>query len=329
MRFSRLLKNSRPMRVSQPPAKASTARIARTFGGCLCTLAFLAALQAHPAFHIDEVVVLSSMKILPYEQIARGIERELGGAETSILYMDQDPGAPSRILKMTPSVILTVGQDAFKAALPLRGSVPLVFTMVLFPREVLNHPVPGVSGIGMIPSPQCQLLILKNGFHFKHVLMFYNPDLTGFLVEYFRGEVPVGMTLTPEPVASDAALVRRLEAGLGDADAVLLVPDPTVLTEQGLKSLITSCYGSGVPLVGFSPMYLRMGAAVTLSVTEEQTARMAVALASASNVNGEQLGGVYYPLSCQIQVSRKAKSRLGFKVDTTAVRSYGDFEWGD
>ena len=304
-------------------------RLIRTLAVCLCAAALLSISENHMALRLERVAILSSMKIRPYELIAQAIQNEVKGAETSILYLDQDPEAPSRISQMTPSAILTVGQEALKAAVPLRGNAPLVFTMVLFPQEVLSHPEEGVSGIGMVPSTECQLLILKNGFHFKHLLIFYNPSVTGFMAEYFRGDSPPGMRLTLEPVTSDAELVRRLQSGLGDADAVLLIPDPTVLTEQGLRSLITSCYSSSVPLVGFSPMYLNLGAAVTLSVTEEQTARMAVALASSSEVKGERLGGVYYPLTCRIQVSRKAKTRLGLSVDEKALQPYGAFEWGD
>ena len=304
-------------------------RLLGSFGVCLCAAALLAASEPHLAFRFDRVAILSSMKIRPYELIAQAIQREVKGAETSILYLDQDPEAPSRISKMNPSAILTVGQEAFKAAIPLRGDAPLVFTMVLFPQEVLSHTEQGVSGIGMIPSPRCQLPILRNGFHFKHILIFYNPSVTGFMAEHFRDEAPPGMTLTLGPVDSDAELVRRLQAGLDDVDAVLLIPDPTVLTEQGLRSLITACYSSSVPLVGFSPMYLNLGAAVTLSVTEDQTAEMAVALASSSEVRGERMDDVYYPLTCRIQVSRKAKSRLGLGVDEKALQPYGVFEWGD
>lgn len=281
------------------------------------------------ASRLERVAILSSMRIRPYEQIAQAIEREVKGAETSTYYMDQDPEALSSISKMAPTSILTVGRQALKAAADIRGEAPLVFTMVLFPQEVLGRSEPGVSGIGMIPAPKNQLLILKNGFHFNNILVFYNPSVTGFLASYFRSATPPGMHLQLEAVSSDAELVRRLQSGLEDEDAVLLVPDPTVLTEQGLRSLITSCYASGVPLVGFSPMYLNLGAAVALSVTEEQTARMAVALAASSEVQGERLGEVYYPLRCKIQVSRKAASRLGLKVDEKAVLPYGDFKWGD
>ena len=310
---------------SEPSRRRSLAWPAGLIG--LLIAALLPAAPSRQSEPTPRVVVLSSMSIHPFERLVHTITEELGEESSTVFYLDREPTAPSRIAALAPSAILTVGQEALEAALPQRDGVPLVFTMVLFPQQILGQPQPRISGVGMIPSPRSQLLILQRGFARKKVLLFYNPPVTGFLADYFQREAPPGITVEAVPVNSDAGLVKWLQSGLRGADAVLLVPDPTLLTEQGLHALITACYGSAVPLVGFSPMYMDMGAAITLSVPEEVTARTAVALASSAEADGDVLGGVTYPSSCRVQVSRRGMRRFALSVDEAGMLPYGRLEW--
>jgi ABC-type uncharacterized transport system substrate-binding protein len=294
---------------SHPPAKASPP------------------LQAAPR---PPVLILSSLRIRPYESHADNMRQDLKGFDTTVLYLDEDPNAARQISAMAPAAIVTVGQEALKKALPLRGNSPLVYTMVLFPQEIVARPAPGVSGIAMVPSPKQQLLILGQGFHLRRLVLFYNPKVTGFLVGHYQSNTPPGLTLKAVPVASDAELLAKLPGQLEETDALLLVPDPTVLTEQGLKSLIGACYSSNIPVVGFSPMYLDIGAALSLSVPPEEIAKQAASIASARTGSpGDLLDDVFYVRSCQINLSGKAISRLGMKVDREALKPLGILLWSN
>jgi ABC-type uncharacterized transport system substrate-binding protein len=310
-------------------------------GAALCALALLlSVLVLHPhtspeaapplqAATRPPVLILSSLRIRPYESLADTMRLALKGYDTKVLYLDENPDAAQQISTMAPAAIVTVGQDALKKALPLRGSSPLVYTMVLFPHEILATPAPpGISGIAMLPSPKQQLLVLDQGFHLRRLVLFYNPKVTGPLVGHYQASTPSGMTLKAVQVASDAELLEKLPEELESADGLLLVPDPTVLTEQGLKSLIGACYSSNIPVVGFSPMYLDIGAALSLSVPAEEVARQAAAIAaSRGGIPGDLLDDVYYVKSCQIDLSGKAVTRLGMKVDREALKPLGTLLW--
>ena len=274
------------------------------------------------------VIILSSLKIGPYETLAEAMRQNFKGREVRILYLDETPGAAAQLSSLSPSAILTVGQEALRQALPHRGSTPLVFTMVLFPKDILTRESPGVSGIAMVPSPRQQLLILHEGLGIKRVTLFYNPAVTESLVDHFRSLAPNGLQVRGVPLSSDAELIAKLPAALEDTQGVLLVPDPTVLTEQGLKSLITSCYSAGLPVVGFSPLYLEMGAALTLSVSPADVARHAVSMAAARDQgSGDLLDNVFYLRSCTIQVNSKAVSNLNLKVNQGALKALGKLQW--
>jgi len=269
-------------------------------------------------------LILLSLKIKPYESLAEKLTGELDGFRTEVLSLDVDPQASRRITELSPDVVVCVGQEAFRQSMRHRDAVPIVYTMVLFPEQILADPPQDVRGVAMIPSPGRQLLVLNEGFHFRRVAVFFNPDVTGKLVSSFGRSVPKGMDWQPIPVKSDVELLRKLKQGLPDVDGVLLVPDPTVLSEQGLKALINRCYKEEVPIVGFSPMYLDLGAALSLSLNEEEIARQAVSIARKENgASADRIGNLYYPRPCEIRINSKAEERLGFSVDEKALVRFG------
>ena len=275
-------------------------------------------------------LILCSMHIRPYQELAEKMKAQLAGVQTTTLFLDRDSAAPVSIARLNPDMIFTVGQNALETALPLRGRSPLVFTMVLFPRVIGSDIPAGVAGVGMIPSPNRQLLILKNGFHMRRVRLFYNPKVTDFLAGRFSAGAPDGLEIEAVPVETDAALIASLRRGLSGADAILLIPDPSILTEQGLRALIRESYADDIPIVAFAPMYLDMGAAVSLSVSPGETARTAVSLAL-SMADGESRdgGALHYPRGCDIRISEKAVNKLALHVDTTALSKYGDVTWSE
>jgi hypothetical protein len=226
--------------------------------------------------------------------------------------------------------VVTVGQEALQSALAMRGASPLVYTMVLFPPPPAAHSARGLNGVAMIPAPRFQLQVLMRGFGLRRVAVFYNPGVTGFLVRDLQSDPGLAPGFIPVPVSSEAELLARLQDGLSGADGLLLVPDPTLLTETGLKAMVGACFARNIPLAGFSPMYLDMGAAMTISVEEGDVAKRAAALAlGTAEEAGDTLDGMLYLKSCQVQVSRKAAARLGLKVDAGGLRPFGVPLWGE
>lgn len=276
-----------------------------------------------------EALILLSFRIRPYEALAEALQGHLRGYRTRVLCLGEPPALDDAVRKGRPDVILTVGQEALRQALPHRDGTPVVYTMVLSPQGLLPAGSTGVDGVAMLPAPRSQMEVLATGFRFKRVALFYNPGATGFLADIYRQSAPEGFRLEGLPVDSEAALLRRLKEGLKGYDAVVLVPDPTLLTEQGLKALLAASYGDRVPLVGFSPLYLGLGAAVTLSVPEDEVARRAAALAKDHRDGGaEPHGGLYYPKACEVRVNRNALGRLGMKLDEAALRPFGGAKEG-
>lgn len=286
---------------------------------CLAPLATLPAKAARPP-----VVILASLRIRPYEILAKRLADGCRGHEVKVIYLDEKPDAARSMASMDPAAIVTVGQDALRKALPFRGGSPLVYTMVLSPRDLLPEPVAGVSGVAMLPSPRQELLALLKGFKIRRLALFSNPKASGLLVKDLRAMAPEGMEFTVVSVRSEREMLRALEGGLPQVDGLLLVPDATVLTEESLKKLMSASYTKKIPVFGFSPIYLDLGAAATLSVPEEDVATKAVSLAlNIANGPSDQVEDLFYLRSCVIHLNGEAERRLALKPDRSALAQFG------
>src|SRR5207245_9561241 len=80
-------------------------------------------------------------------------------------------------------------------------------------------------------------------------------------------------------VNTETDMPPALRALLSQVEALWLVPDSTVLTEDSVKFVMGTALDSNVPVIGFSSELVRRGALVGLSVSYEDVGRQAGLLA--------------------------------------------------
>jgi putative ABC transport system substrate-binding protein len=68
------------------------------------------------------------------------------------------------------------------------------------------------------------------------------------------------------PVESDKDVPQQLRALLVDVDALWLMPDPKVLTNESIGFILESALARQIPVIGFSPEFTRLGALLSMSV---------------------------------------------------------------
>lgn len=284
----------------------------------------LAAPALLPGETLPKAVILLSLRIHPYETLADELRSCLSGFETTVESLDDNPLAAKTLSSQAPDLIVTVGQEALNSALPNRDGIPLVFTMVLTPPAVQDPAAAKLKGVAMIPSPKRQLAILYNVFGMRRTVLFYDPGKSEFLATLYHAGCPAGMSCEEVPIRNEKELLDRLKKGLGGYDGIVLVPDPAILTEEGLKALVAYSYEERVPIVGFSPIYLNMGAAVTISLPEEEIARQAAVLArNGQDASGQVSGGIFYPDACEVRISARAERRVRLSVNEAALKQCG------
>ena len=87
-----------------------------------------------------------------------------------------------------------------------------------------------------------------------------------------------GLKLVDAQVDEAAGIFPALKQVLDDCDVLLALADPQVFNSQSIQNILLAAFRAKVPLVGFSPAYVRAGALLSLHVTPGQAALQAAAL---------------------------------------------------
>lgn len=120
-----------------------------------------------------------------------------------------------------------------------------------------------------------------------------------------------------ELVVSSAAqgdLFAALQAVLPDAGVLLALPDPGVFNSQTAANILTAAYRRKVPLVGFSPAYVKAGALLSLYSTPAQVgARGGEMLRHA--LAARSLASPQWPREFSVSVNQDVARSLGYVLD--------------
>jgi putative tryptophan/tyrosine transport system substrate-binding protein len=68
------------------------------------------------------------------------------------------------------------------------------------------------------------------------------------------------------PVESEKDVPQQLRTLLSDVEALWLIPDSAVLTNESIPFILESALARHIPVIGFSPELTRLGALLSMSV---------------------------------------------------------------
>lgn len=111
-----------------------------------------------------------------------------------------------------------------------------------------------------------------------------------------------------------SGLFPALQQVLADAAVLLALPDPTVFNSQTAANILMAAYRRQVPLVGFSPAYVKAGALLALYSTPTQVgARGGEVLRQA--LTGKSLPPPQWPREFAVGVNQDVARSLGLVLD--------------
>ncbi len=234
-----------------------------------------------------EVAILKSADIAAYNQAARGFKASMPSTTRFIEYDLEGDSSQGRTLarKIRASkidLVLAVGLKAAVAARLEIFDIPVIFCMVLHPAKY-DLDAQNMVGISLkIPVSQ-QLSILRTVLpHLKRIGFLYDPRKTPRLsTDATRQARKLGITVIERRVRTEKQVPKALRELLPEIEALWLIPDSTVLTEESFSFLLGMAFDQGVPVIGFHPEFVRRGALVGLSVDSGDVGRQAGRLAQA------------------------------------------------
>lgn len=132
-----------------------------------------------------------------------------------------------------------------------------------------------------------------------------------FVLEKAANERGMGLAVS---AVGPGGLFPALQAVLSDVDVLLALPDPAVFNSQTAANILTAAYRRRVPLVGFSPAYVKAGALLALYSTPTQIgARGGEMLRQA--LAGKTLPPPQWPRDFDVAVNRDVARSLGLVLD--------------
>lgn len=259
-----------------------------------------------------EVIVIGDTQLTPVTHIISGI-RETLDVPLKIY-------APSNVkdrlrgiaAKEEAKVVVALGRDALEEALRLPPSIPLIYDLVITPQTVKR---PNTTGFYMAtPVKEYVSVIRKYLPSIKRIAVVGSPDLVRTL------EGATDHQVTMHKVRNSFEIVETVKQ-LDSVDAILLLPDVTLLTAAALEEIYLFSFRRGIPILGISEKDVRQGALFALVFDPVNVGRNIGENAS-SALKGIDIGRIppSPPGKFELYLNMATADRMGIPVSADLVR---------
>jgi putative ABC transport system substrate-binding protein len=240
-----------------------------------------------------DIAILKSSDIAAYNQAIEGFK---AAGPSGAVYTEYDirgdlelgKKIARKIRASDVTMVVAVGLKAALAAKVEIVDIPIVHMMILDP---LKHQLTGanMAGTTMELPIDRQLRMLRSFLPTARRLgMLYDPSKTASrLKEMSALATAHGFQIQGSSVDSEKEVPQQLKALLSTVDALWLVPDSTVLTNESIQFILESALAQHVPVIGFSPEFTRQGAFLSFSANYNEIGRETGLLAK-QLFNGEK-----------------------------------------
>lgn len=287
-------------------------------------LIWLLCLAAVSARAVD-VMVVSSERTAGYMEALDSLVAELGKANLPVADVDLagNPGISALFARQRPKVIVTLGSEALRQALELDLRLPVL--AVLIPRSAFERIVrsaavrTNVSALYLDQPVSRQLDLIRIAFPgAQRVGVLWGEDSIAQQSAMNVAAIGRGLALIDAMAGRGRAVAGALNDVLDSAEVLLAVPDPQVFNPNTLSNVLMSTYRSRVPLVGFSPAYVRSGATLSLHTLPAQAGVRAAVMVRQFMQNGV-LPVSQYPPDFAISVNERVARSLELSLDATSL----------
>jgi len=272
------------------------------------------------------VVIVSSERSAAYQEATQALlgELERGGiASKDVLQITTAEVAKTGSL--SARLYVTLGMDA--AVMLARSELRAPVLCALLPRQsfervlresgrrvsaqfsavYLNQPLSRQLDLVRLALPQASRVGVLFGGESQSQETLLDEAAQG------RGLKLVGIHVKPEePVFSG---LKRI---LDEADLLLALADPQIYNSSSIQNILLASFRAQVPMLAFSPAYVRAGALLAVYSTPVQIGQQAGVMASAV-LQGKGLGLPQYPQDFSVSVNEHVARSLGLNLDPQAL----------
>jgi len=207
-----------------------------------------------------KICVAMSWSASSYPEFVAGFQE---GSSFSYEYIVVEQ--PDALLAQDYRLVVAIGPEAIAASRTLAPMVPVVYSMVLDPK---NLPRNKATGIGLFVSLEDQLRVIRRLFPGRTRLgVVYHPVYSsGLIQEARRLAPPHGLQIMPIAVESKPEISDALSKFTHKTvDFVWMLPDPLTADAVAIQKQIIHAKMSGLPAIGLSIHHVKTGAFMAIS----------------------------------------------------------------
>ncbi len=251
----------------------------------LTLLLWFGAAVPPPAEAGAEIAILKSSDLAAYNLAIEGFLAEAGTDNITFseydLQGDLERGRKQarRLRASDASIVMAVGIKAALAAKLEILDIPVIYCLVLDP-DKYDLRAPNLSGISLDVPLQQQLSTMRTVLpQLKRIGVLFDPAKSERYVQTASAVAKQqGLELVAHSVSSERELPPALRMLLPTVDALWLVPDTTVLSDESLPFILQESLEANRPVFGFSPEFVKRGALLSLSVNYKEIGKQAARL---------------------------------------------------
>jgi putative ABC transport system substrate-binding protein len=243
----------------------------------LVTLVMVLILPFHYASAFT-VAVIKSQNLGPYDRAVEGFKESTSNRVTEFV-LRNEPGESNEAIareigRIRPDVIFAVGVKAATFSKSTLPKYPMVYSMVINP-DKYDLSGKNVVGIPLDVPPSEQFKILKRTLPALHRIgIIYDPNISGELVSKALEEAQLlGLSIRAVEIHNRNEVPNAIRQMRGQVDAVWMVPDSTVYSEESLPFIFTYTLDEKIPFMAFSESFVDAGALLSLSPDYKEVGR--------------------------------------------------------
>ncbi|PQA78769.1 ABC transporter substrate-binding protein [Rhodoferax sp. TS-BS-61-7] len=276
-----------------------------------------------------EVLVLSSERSPSYTDASQAAVSELvrlGVRRTDIALLYVPELTPGELgATQGAKVWITLGSDALARALAREGRPPVVSALIprlgfeRLLRESTGKTAAPVVAVYLDQPFGRQLDLMHQALpDVKRVGVLWGQESLLQQANLQAAAQARGVELVAGVVPTSTSLFAGLKTVLDGADVLLAVADPQVYNGATISNILLATYRARVPMVAFSPAYVKAGAMLAVYSTPRQIGVQAGALAR-TVLQGGAVPASQYPLEFSVAVNEHVARSLGMVLDEATL----------
>ncbi len=268
------------------------------------------------------VVIVSPDRSAAYQEAVNAMLQEIesgGVARSEVEQLTVMEWA--RTTTQRPRLFVTLGVEACAALVKIR--TPSAVLCTLLPRQSFEKILrdnartvsPQISSLYLNQTLSRQLDLVYLALpKARRVGVLFGPESRELEKRLEAAADARGLQLVGTVLELGEPVFNGLKKILNDSDVLLAQADPQVYNAASIQNILLASYRARVPMVAFSPAYVRAGALLALYSTPTQIGQQA-GLMARGVLQGRSLGAPEYPQNFTINVNDNVARSMGLNLN--------------